>query len=193
MSNIEITKAVEADRNGIAQCIAEGFEKDFSVLCKDIEVVAKAIENGIHIDRFYVAKTDTTIVGVVAVSDCFERAVTTDITSYRKHFGFLKGSFAKLVLKEEFDKKLNYPETTGYIEFVAVKKNYQRQGIASKILKFVMENGRYKDYVLEVTSINTAAQKCYENLGFVEYERVKEKHGKHKGFDARIYMKYSNS
>lgn len=32
---IHIRKAKEIDRKDVALCIAEGFEKDFSVLCKD--------------------------------------------------------------------------------------------------------------------------------------------------------------
>ncbi len=34
---VHIRKAEETDRNSAALCIAEGFEKDFSVLCKDIK------------------------------------------------------------------------------------------------------------------------------------------------------------
>jgi len=32
---VHIRKAKETDRNNVALCIAEGFEKDFSILCKD--------------------------------------------------------------------------------------------------------------------------------------------------------------
>ncbi|MFQ9923313.1 MAG: hypothetical protein ACLRVU_07355 [Beduini sp.] len=44
---ILVRKAEEEDREAIALCIAEGFEKDFSVLCKDQQRVAKAISGGI--------------------------------------------------------------------------------------------------------------------------------------------------
>ena len=34
MKMVHIRKAEETDRNHVAFCIAEGFEKDFSILCK---------------------------------------------------------------------------------------------------------------------------------------------------------------
>ena len=48
--DIKVRNAVEDDRFNIAFCIAEGFEKDFSVLCKDTNKVALAIESGLTIN-----------------------------------------------------------------------------------------------------------------------------------------------
>lgn len=188
--NILVRKAKDGDRKDIALCISEAFEKDFSVLCKDIDTTAKAISSGIVIDKFYVAEVNNTIVGVLAISNCNGRAVITDSSSYKKYFGFIKGIIAKLVLKEEFESKLNYPITTGYIEFVSVKKDYRRKGIATTLIKESLKLSNYNDYVLDVTDINTSAINCYNNIGFVEFKRIKEKHSKQKGFNEKIYMKY---
>ncbi len=38
-----IRKANETDRYNIALCIAEGFEKDFSMLCPDNQIATDAI------------------------------------------------------------------------------------------------------------------------------------------------------
>ena len=95
-----------------------------------------------------------------------------------------------MVLKEEFESKLDYPVTTGYIEFVSVKKDYRRKGVATTLIKESLKLSSYDDYVLDVTDINISAINCYNNLGFEEYKRVKEKHGKQKGFNEKIYMKY---
>lgn len=94
------------------------------------------------------------------------------------------------MLKEEFEAPLNYPPTTGYIEFVAVGNAHQRKGIATTMLEESIAQSSYKDYVLDVTDINTAAIRCYSALGFEEFKRVEEKHSKQKGFSARIYMRY---
>ena len=67
---VHIRKAEETDRNHVAFCIAEGFEKDFSILCKDNQKVADAIAVGLHMERFYVADVKGNIVGLLAVSDC---------------------------------------------------------------------------------------------------------------------------
>ncbi|MCI9128271.1 MAG: GNAT family N-acetyltransferase [Eubacterium sp.] len=188
--NINIRQANENDRNDIALCIAEGFKKDFDVLCKNTHTVATAINTGIQISKFYVAESQNKVVGVVAISDCNGRAVVTDISSYKKNFGFIKGNIANLVLKEEFESSLDYPPTTGYIEFVAVRNTHQRKGIATFMLKESMTQSSYEDYVLDVTDVNTAAIRCYSALGFKEFKRVEEKHSKQKGFSAKIYMRY---
>ena len=55
---IHIRKASETDRDNVAMCIAEGFEKDFSILCKDNQKVADAIALGLNMEKFYVADVD---------------------------------------------------------------------------------------------------------------------------------------
>ena len=187
---IIVRKAKDADREDIAYCISEAFEKDFSILCKNIKTTAKAICSGIMTDKFYVAEHNNEIIGTLAVSDCNGRAVITDRTSYKRNFGFIKGMIACIVLKEEFESKLAYPITTGYLEFVSVKKDYRRMGIATTLIKESLRLSEYTDYVLDVTDINTSAIKCYTKLGFSEFKRIKEKHGKQKGFNEKIYMKY---
>ena len=110
--------------------------------------------------------------------------------SLKKHFGFLKGVISTFVLKEEFEKQLEYPVTTGYIEFVAVRKKYRKQGIATTMLLESMLLTNYQDFVLDVTDINNYAIRCYTSIGFEEFKRIPEKHSKQKGFNERIFMRY---
>ena len=187
---IHIRKAIETDRNSVAICIAEGFEKDFSVLCKDTQKVANAIVAGLNIDRFYVADVEGKIAGVLAISDCTGRAARVDKPSLKKSFGFFKGMLGAFVLKEEFEGQLAYPATTGYIEFVAVRKTYRKQGVATALLQESMLIADYQDFVLDVTDVNSSAIRCYTKIGFEEFKRITEKHGKQKGFNEKIFMRY---
>ena len=187
---LHIRKAKETDRNHVALCIAEAFEKDFSILCKDNQKVADAIAAGLNMEKFYVADIKGTIAGVLAISDCNGRAARAEKTSLKKHFGFFKGMIGTLVLKEEFEKQLEYPITTGYLEFVAVRKKYRKQGIATAMIQESMLLTKYQDFVLDVTDINTNAIKCYTHIGFEEFKRIPEKHGKQKGFNEKIFMRY---
>lgn len=187
---VHIRKAKETDRPSISSCIAEAFEKDFSLLCKDTQKVSAAIASGLNIERFFVADTEGNIAGVMAISDCTGRAAKAKKSSLKKHFGFFKGIIAAFILKEEFEKQLKYPITTGYIEFVAVLKKYRKQGIAATMLRESMLLTNYQDFVLDVTDINKNAIKCYTSIGFEEFKRVPEKHGKQKGFNERIFMRY---
>ena len=188
---IIMRKAIEQDRQQIAYCIAEAFSKDFSAISNNITTVSCALQSGIQIERFFVAvDLDQSVMGVVAVSDSYGRSVITNPKSYKKHFGFIKGQIASMILKGEFDKPLLYPNTVGYLEFVCVLKRHQRKGVTTKLLEYVITNTDYKDYELDVTNINIGAIKCYEKFGFVEYRREAVKHSKQKGFEEKIYMKY---
>lgn len=187
---VHIRKASETDRDAVAMCIAEGFEKDFSILCKDNQKVADAIANGLNMERFYVADVDGNVAGVLAISDCNGRAAKVEKVSLKKQLGLFKGIIGAFVLKEEFEKQLEYPVTTGYIEFVAVRKKYRKQGIASTMLRESMLLTNYQDFVLDVTDINEKAIRCYSSIGFEEFKRIPEKHGKQKGFNEKIYMRY---
>lgn len=186
---MNIRKAEKSDQEGIALCIAEGFKRDFDLLCKDTKKVAKALSLGIQTDKFYVAEAENKIVGVAGVSDCTGRAVKTDTVAYIRNFGLLKGLLAKLVLKGEFEKPLKYPASTGFIEFVAVRRSEQRKGIATKLLKTCLLTCSYQEFILDVISANAAAFSCYTNLGFKEFKRISEKHG-HKEAYEKILMRY---
>jgi ribosomal protein S18 acetylase RimI-like enzyme len=87
---------------------------------------------------------------------------------------------------------LDYPATTGYIEFVAVAERARRQGIATMLVEAVIAQTPYTDFELEVTDVNTDARECYRKIGFVDASRKKEKFGRFKGFRERIYMRYSH-
>lgn len=192
-----IRPAEPEDRDALARCIAEGFERDFSILCKDIGKTARALAGGIQTQRFFVAEQAESsagrppaLWGAAAVSDCRGRAVKTDRAAYLKHFGPLRGRLALLALKPEFEPPLDYPPSVGYLEFVAVGRQFRRRGVATALLQKIVTSGLYADYILDVTDINAAAIQCYEKAGFREFQRVPEKHRKQKGFSAKIYMKY---
>ena len=130
---------------------------------------------GVVPHRFYVAEQDEGIVAVAGISDCTGRAVYTDAEALKRNFGFWKGLLAKLVLKPEFEGRLPYPLTTGFIEFVAVRKAYRCQGIASLLLKEGMAKAGYQEYVLDVVAKNASAKSCYEKLGFREFKTAGKK------------------
>lgn len=182
--NLHIRKATESDRCSIALCIAEGFERDFSFFCKDTEKVVKALVTGIRTERFYIAEIGVETVAVTGISDHTGRAVYTDCYALCKNFGWIKGIFAKLVLKPEFERTLPYPSDTGFIEFVAVRKSHRRQGIASVLLRESMRMAAYQEYILDVIAENTSAMECYQRLGFREFKRSKKQNGY-----TKIYMR----
>lgn len=139
--DIQLRKATESDRKVISEIIAHAFQCDFSPLCKDPSVVAEAIHSALIIDRFYVTLNDKEIVGVAALSDRSGRAFQNNHPTYTRYFGCVRGWFANAVFKDEFESALAISSNTGYIEFVAVKKGYQRRGIATRMLDQLLKIG----------------------------------------------------
>ena len=63
----------------------------------------------------------------------------------------------------------------GYIAMLVVRSSEQGQGIATQlVLKAIqaMKEGTANEVVLETEVDNYAAQKLYENLGFMRYKRL---------------------
>lgn len=59
--------------------------------------------------------------------------------------------------------------TEGHILNLAVHPDFQRRGIGKKILKLVLDDGRYQgaqSFFLEVRPSNDSAKKMYESFGF---------------------------
>ena len=188
-----IRKANEDDRAQIARTLAYSFERDFSGLTKDLERVVKVIENGINPERYIVAEQDGKIIGITGCADCTGRAVSPTKKVCRKYFGFIRGSIAYRVLYAETFGPLNYPATTGVIDFVGVLEEARGKGIAKAMLgKTVDSNPQYSEFILNARDNNDRAIGIYKRFGFVEYERVPFRWAKLAGFEAKVWMKYEN-
>ena len=61
------------------------------------------------------------------------------------------------------------------INYIAVKENYRRRGIAQKLLEFVISNNQFNSISLEVRADNKAAINFYFKNGF-EKVSVREKY-----------------
>jgi len=187
-----IRNANDGDKLSIARTIAYSFNKEFKGLCKEPERLARVFENGIKTSRFVVAEINGKIVGISGCSDCSIRAVMPTKKDSKKYLGFIRGFIAYQVFYDEFIKPIQYPATTGYIEIVGVLPEARGKGIAKAMLASSVEvNTQYSEFVLNVTDVNTIAQKLYEGFGFVEYERIPYKYAKQAGFNAKIYMRYT--
>ena len=187
-----VRKANENDTTQIARTIAFSFDQDFSGLIKDMERIARFLENGVDADRFIVAEYDGKIIGITGCADRAGRALSPAKKDCRKHLGFIRGSIAYKVLYEESFGLLNYPATTGVIDFVGVLEEARGKGIAKAMLeKTVESNPQYSEFILNVKDNNDRAIRVYERFGFVEYERVPYRWAKQAGFAAKVWMRYT--
>ena len=193
MINIEIKKIDERSgitKRDVAAVFVEGYYDLLSTLCKDKKKLTDAFENFVNEDVFYVAVVDDNPLGIIACANNKGRALHLDLKNLKKHLGFFKGTLAYIALKKELNTPLaSYSDNSTYIECVATIPEARGKGIATELMKFVLHELPYSEYILEVTDTNITARNIYEKIGFKEFERKKERLAKIKGFNYRIYMK----
>ena len=145
------------------------------------------------LEYFYVAVIDKKIAGMIACMDERHFCIKHDKKILKKHLGTIKGLFANSVLKNYFNKYPKYPvemdKRTASVEFVATSSEYKKKGVATAIMNYIFTLPEYNKYMLEVADTNTNALKLYEELGYKEVYRKKQKFSKYIGINYLIYMK----
>lgn len=192
MSEITIVKMSEYPGNrqrDVARVFVEGYYRELSMLSKDKDVLVSSLEGSFNEQTFFLAMLDGEVVGIAACADNKRRAMRLDLKKYRRYFGFIMGSFAFGAMKKEFHTPLGYADGTGYIECVATMPAARGKGAATRLMEAIIDQTPYTEYILEVMDTNAVAIRIYERLGFVEYERKRERFQKRKGFNARVYMR----
>ncbi|WP_207636849.1 hypothetical protein [[Clostridium] dakarense] len=122
MYNITIRTAIESDRKEIAKTFAESFYNDWKSFSDDVDKISRALENGINIKHYLVAILDNEIVAFLAFVTGNNRAFGIPIKEFQKEFGYFKGFMGGMTIKNDFEKSLELPDTTCYIDIVGVKK-----------------------------------------------------------------------
>lgn len=174
---INVIRADLADsdvRRGISKIFAEGFTQWLVFFSKDPNRIAAAFAHMFVLNQFYVALYEEQVAGMAACTDGASTSVKLDKKELRKHLGFIKGTLAGIFLKKEFERIVVHPlsGTAGSIEFVGTAAEFRGQGIASQLIRHILEHTPYETYLIEeVADTNTPAMKLYSKLGFKEYKR----------------------
>jgi 8-oxo-dGTP diphosphatase len=190
-TGLAVRPAVEADRAAIASVVVEAYRREFSALSRNMDNIAAVLTPAVEVDRFFVADGGGDVIGAIACTDRSGRAMGVRAADWRRHLGLVRGELAARILAPQWTSQLDYPDDTGYIEFVAVAERARRQGVATRLVEGVIAQTRYTDFELEVTDVNVPARDCYRKIGFVDVKRKKERFGRFKGFRERISMRYA--
>lgn len=194
MKEIEIKRMCDLDDNAkyqVAEVFVQGFYKELSAISKDMDKLIKAFENAFIEEACYLAMINNKVVGMVCCSDSKTRAVNIEKQKFLKEFGFIKGNIVYRILNSEFNKPIEFSENIAFVECMATRVESRGKGVATALLQYVINKLPYTEYILDVTDTNEKAIGLYKKVGFKEFERKKEKYGKQKGFNARIYMKFN--
>lgn len=197
-NEFKITRADYIDfdvRVQISKIFAEGFSQWLIFFSKDPNKIAKAFAHMFVLDQFYVAIVDDKVAGMVACKNGRTTSVKLNKKELRKHLGYFKGSLAYLFLKKEFERYVNDPSLeAGSIEFVGTSAEFRGFGVATQIIKYIIENTQYNNYLIEeVADTNIPAMNLYKKLGFKEYKRIAipQRRAKKIGINNFLSLKYS--
>lgn len=197
-SKFTIVKATQVNgidvRRQMSEIFAEGFSGWLDYFSDDNRKIAQAFAHMFVLDQFYLAIINDEVAGMTACTDGKTSAVRLNKKELRKHLGILKGSIAGVALKKEWESMdENFPPNTGSIEFVGTNAVFRGQGVALHIIRHIIENAPYDDFLIEeVADTNIPALKLYEKLGFEEYKRksLPEKRAKKTGINHLLSLKY---
>ncbi|MFB5660356.1 GNAT family N-acetyltransferase [Alteribacillus sp. HJP-4] len=192
---MNIIRACEVDRNinnEMSTIFVDGFYQWLNYFSKDKTKLYRTFAHMFNTEVFYTVIVDGNIAAIAACTTNNIPSVKLKYSEFRKHLGFFMGSIAYVILKKEFEKK-KYPfqidEKMGAIEFVATSENYRGKGLATELIKSIMDSTSYDEYVLEVADTNTNAIKLYQKLGFAEFLRIPQKNSEKSGVNNLVYMK----
>lgn len=179
-------------RKQVSDLFVAGFMQWLQYFSKDAEKLSRAFAHMFVLDAFYVARIDGESAGIAACTDGKMPPVHIQASELRRHLGLIRGSVAAMVLKKELENHpYPFPVTpgTGSIEFVATGTSHRGKGVASGIIRHILANEPYANFILEVADTNRAAVSVYEKLGFQEFLRIAHKHSKQSGINHLVYMR----
>ena len=193
--DISLRYGQERDRRGIAETIVAAFWDQLGHLVNDQEAVIRLLADFIIPEHFYAAADPESnrVLGAFSFADEHGYAFRLDESAMKRTFGFVKGSIASAVLKDEFYRPAVFGPGQAHIDFVAVRADQQGQGLAKRMLGAFLQEKRYQLYTLEVVEGNERAISLYLQLGFVQTGRQPEKRARLLGFSFRYTLAHTGN
>lgn len=172
------------------QVFVDGFYQHLKMFSDNKTVLVKALQHSLVREQFFVALHNKQVVSITAYSTNRKRSIAFDKTVLQREFGKLKGWLCYTFLSKELQKPLRIANHQCYIESVATAPEARGKGAAFALQNYIFEQLKYEEFILEVVDTNPAAIKLYERLGYVVFDKRKQKlFRKQAGFNERFYMK----
>ena len=160
LSNVHKEQFIEL----FAECFIKDIDKKLKFINKEKVIFESAFlpgQSAVYIKEGKVA-------GFVSYSDMNSSAVSFKKSICRQQIGVLIGGIVYKMLTHHFGRPSVYAKDEGYIDFLCVKEDYHRMGIATELLEYAFNVQDKEYYLLYVLSKNEGAKKLYKKLGFVK-------------------------
>ncbi len=99
------------------------------------------------------------------------RSVEDIACSKTQFYGFIENECVAAIIETSVEEKHSD------INSLTVDPNYFRKGIASKLIRFVLDEIEFSEAVVETAVVNLPAINLYKKYGFIEIKRWTPSHG----------------
>lgn len=189
---IQITRADELGerhRRDIAAVLVRGFAEDFAFFSKDPEVLTDAFAPMIILERFHVAMVDGAPAAVAVVTEGDQECFDPDRRELQRTLGVIHGAISHRIIRSQFMGAYEgaRPGLTE-IAFVTTAPEHQGKGVASALLRRILEQPSDGFVLRDIKDTNAAALGLYAKLGFTEIQRRPIRFAKRAGFSSYVSM-----
>lgn len=179
----------ESFRRRIAEVLVGGFADDFAFFSKDPEALADAFAHMLILERFHVALVDGEPAAVASVTESDQECFAPSRRELQRVLGAVHGLVSHLIVRSQF---LGVYEGArpGLVEigFVATAPQHQGRGVATALLRRLLELP-YDEFVLrDIKDTNAAALGLYRKLGFRTSSSRPVRFAKRAGFNQYVTM-----
>jgi len=181
----------EAYRRRITEVYVRSFAEDFVAFSRDTSKLADAFEHMLLLDRFYIALVDGEPAGLASLTEGEQTLFAPRWPEIRRHLGLARGLLGYVVIRRWFMRPSDGARPgLAEIGFVATEPGYQGRGVATALLRHLLAQPGYREYVLEdIKDTNEPALGLYAKLGFTVYKRRKVRFARRAGFTELLSMK----
>lgn len=181
----------EGYRRRITEVYVRSFADDFVAFSRDTGRLADAFEHMLLLERFHIALVEGEPAGLASLTEGDQTLFAPRWREVRRHLGRVRGLLAYVVIRRWFmgasgDARPGRAE----IGFVATEPGYQGRGVGTALLRHLLAQPGYREYVLEdIKDSNAPALGLYAKVGFTEYKRRKVRFARRAGFTELVSMK----
>ena len=176
-------------RRGIAEVLVHGFAEDFAFFSKDPMALADAFEHMIILERFHVGLVDGEPAAIATVTERDQECFEPRRREFQHALGRWHGLISYFIVRSQFlGTHDDAPPGLAEIGFVTTAPQFQKQGVATALMKQLLTLP-YEEFVLrDIKDTNTAALALYRKLGFRELHTRPVKFAKRAGFSTYVSM-----